>query len=180
MASPPPLLLTRLVTSSSFLCLLGSSIFHPGVAADAGMPTFIFHGMGVDSSFEDDEVELLSKKLPGWSFHSLEYAGAAKANTILWSLQKQSETGCRLVQEHPSFQNATEISLIGHSNGGIVARWILQNCFLGTKTVAYFISVGGPQRGITKLPVDGVPSWLRPSLDWIICTQHRVIWTSNA
>ena len=71
-------------------------------------------------------------------------------------------------QQNPSFASAEEISLIGHSNGGMVARWVLQNCDFSSKSVAYFISVGGPQRGVNKLPPQGVPSWLRPSLDWFI------------
>ena len=64
-------------------------------------------------------------------------------------LEKQVKTACENLQENPRFQEASKLAFIGHSNGGVVARGVLQNCDFGGRKVKYFVSVGSPQRGIT-------------------------------
>lgn len=70
-------------------------------------------------------------------------------NTLLSSILSQSERACELIQLNSNFQ--TDFSVIGFSQGGLVARYIIQACRMKAK-VRRFISIGGPQMGMGKIP----------------------------
>lgn len=69
-------------------------------------------------------------------------------------------------------------SIVGVSNGGLIARWVIQHwddCIPLTakgerRTLEYFISNAGPQRGIADIPAKGFPGgtygWFGDSACW--------------
>lgn len=130
------------------------------------MPVAVLHGINADSHMEDHEVSFLQTQLPQHEFFSLEYA--AKAETFTHSITRQAETACDALRARLGAgadpEAEREVSLIGHSNGAMVSRWVIQNC-AGLRVV-HFVSVGGPLRGITQVPKRNVPAALQPMLSW--------------
>ncbi|CAD7938210.1 unnamed protein product [Amoebophrya sp. A25] len=50
------------------------------------------------------------------------------------------------------------IDIIGHSQGGLVSRWMIQNCELPSGAFfRRFVSVGSPQSGVTRIPGSTAP-----------------------
>ncbi|KRX08014.1 P-loop containing nucleoside triphosphate hydrolase [Pseudocohnilembus persalinus] len=71
-------------------------------------------------------------------------------NSILTSLIDQSEKACQIINEDENFKGQT-ISVIGLSQGGLIARYITEKCDFGGK-VARFVSAGGPHMGVATYP----------------------------
>jgi len=55
-----------------------------------------------------------------------------------------------LIKTHPLLGSADKINLIGFSQGGLISRYIIQEC--ENVTVHNFLSVGSPQSGVRSLP----------------------------
>eukprot|EP00933_Yihiella_yeosuensis_P038903 TRINITY_DN3284_c1_g1_i1.p1 TRINITY_DN3284_c1_g1~~TRINITY_DN3284_c1_g1_i1.p1 ORF type:complete len:358 (-),score=37.52 TRINITY_DN3284_c1_g1_i1:360-1433(-) len=156
-------------------CSLGVAAKKGSTSSLKGLPVAVFHGMSAHASIENGECDFLQKNL-GWDCHSIEYAPGMKTITV--PVAEQARNACALLQRHPSFKDADEMALIGHSNGGMVSRWVLQNCEMKGKFV-YYVSVGGPQRGITKVPRDNVPAAFAGVLDWIVERAYLWRWVQN-
>ena len=62
------------------------------------------------------------------------------------NLEKQGELACKSLQEHPQFQTE-EISLLGQSQGGLIARYIIEQCDLKPR-VRNLVTVATPHMGI--------------------------------
>ena len=114
------------------------------------MPVAVLHGMKGSVEKVEHEVYFLQKLLPQHEFFALSYASPWA--TIYHSIIHQSETACELLRTRLGVTEdrlqEREVSLIGHSNGAMVARWVLQNC--EGVHVVNFVSVAGPMRGITR------------------------------
>ncbi|CAD7946212.1 unnamed protein product [Amoebophrya sp. A120] len=149
-------------------------------------PVAIFHGLSADAGAEDHEVAFLNQQLGDrWEFHSIEYA--RKQETILIPVAEQANRACALLQADPRFFSSSAddapdervMAIIGHSNGGMVGRHVLQNCALPLR-IKFFVSVGGPQRGITKIPPsDQIPVFFRNLLDWVVRKAYLYPWVQR-
>jgi palmitoyl-protein thioesterase len=65
------------------------------------------------------------------------------------SFKSQAETACKAIKSDPKLQN--EFSIVGISQGSLLARYIIQACEM-SGTVKRYISIGGPQMGVAKFP----------------------------
>lgn len=72
-------------------------------------------------------------------------------DSVFSSMEYQTESYCELVQQHPVF-GKSDFNIIALSQGGLLARDMIQNCDLGEHKVHNFLSVAGPQQGIMKTP----------------------------
>jgi len=95
-----------------------------------------------------------------FSFHTEEYA--AGIETIYYSLEHEINNLCTTLNTKAEYAAAPELVLIGHSNGAVVSRGVIETCDLGPgRKVVGFVSVGGPLMGIRALPEQGIPETLR-------------------
>lgn len=117
------------------------------------VPIAIFHGNNASASDLFREATILANALDTYA-ESVEYVTALQ--TLHLSLELQVKSACSLLRAHPIFGRTKEIDLIGHSNGGVIARWIAQNtkqCFgRDDVTVRHYISIGSPQNGVAAVP----------------------------
>ncbi len=119
-----------------FLCLIIKSI---------SLPIAVFHGLGDNCHNPGmaDFTKLLGTET-GFVSHCFE-TGAGFSTSFL----DQCKTACEQIQKHQDFQG--DFSVIGLSQGGLIARYIIENC--NTKGfVRNIVSVGGPQMGVSKFP----------------------------
>lgn len=80
-------------------------------------------------------------------------------DTVMGSHWDQFYTACSNLRADPVFREAKEISLVGHSNGGLIARMVAQNrelCFNPQRIpgkriprIKHFVSSGTPHNGTT-------------------------------
>ena len=66
------------------------------------------------------------------------------------SFLEQAKKGCEALKNDPDFRNK-EISVVGRSQGCLLARYIIEHCDFGG-SVKRYVSIGGPQMGVTKFP----------------------------
>ena len=130
--------------ASAFFLLL--SLVAPSTSA-GNLPFAYFHGHG--SSCEAESIL--------WKYfvdaantqgECIEIGNGAEdsRNLTMW---KQAEIGCKNVSSNPLF--AGGLNLVGISQGGLLARTILQTCDT-LPPVNNLISVGSPQMGIASYP----------------------------
>jgi palmitoyl-protein thioesterase len=110
-------------------------------------PIAVFHGIG-------DSCE-------GWMNTWTNYIGnntnsyarciesGANQLSIFSSIQQQSETACKIINEDENFKN--DFSIVGFSQGGLIGRYILEKCQM-KGTVRKFLTVGTPHMGIESIP----------------------------
>jgi palmitoyl-protein thioesterase len=73
--------------------------------------------------------------------------GGVASITMKFSLQ--AEEACASLKSNPKFQG--NISVMGLSQGALIARYIIESCDFGGEARRY-VSIGGPQMGVGVLP----------------------------
>jgi palmitoyl-protein thioesterase len=112
-------------------------------------PIAIFHG--IDSSC-DSLISLCShlKERLLVDVKCIEIGNGAE--TSKWtSMNSQSKEACSKIAGDPVYENK-DISVIGISQGGLIARYIVEKCQFGGK-VKRFISLSTPHMGIASVNV---------------------------
>jgi len=71
------------------------------------------------------------------------------ASSVHMEMLSQVASYCKQIQEHPIFGNG-DFNLMAMSQGGIASRALIQNCDLGEFKVHNYISMGGPQIGVSS------------------------------
>eukprot|EP00356_Strombidium_inclinatum_P017198 CAMPEP_0170489410 /NCGR_PEP_ID=MMETSP0208-20121228/7764_1 /TAXON_ID=197538 /ORGANISM="Strombidium inclinatum, Strain S3" /LENGTH=84 /DNA_ID=CAMNT_0010764317 /DNA_START=131 /DNA_END=385 /DNA_ORIENTATION=- len=66
----------------------------------------------------------------------------AKEVGVVTNMNVQGEMYCEAIRNHSVFGQAEKINLAGYSQGGLISRYIIQEC--ENITVHNFLSVGGP------------------------------------
>jgi len=113
------------------------------------LPVAVFHGIGDSCSFPGttDFVDYLREKL------NTEVRCIEQGNGFLTSwftnFHKQSEMACESIKNNPLFQG--EFSVLGISQGALIARYIIQKCDIKGK-VKNFVSISGPHMGTAGIP----------------------------
>jgi hypothetical protein len=118
-----------------------------------GLPIIFFHGLG--SSCHIDEKGAAYKAMRDGSpyknpIYCVEYG--ALVNSVLQSINFHCKKACRELERLSGKYNLENgYILFGSSQGGMISRYILQECSMG-KYVKGFISSGGPQMGVIRWP----------------------------
>jgi palmitoyl-protein thioesterase len=112
-------------------------------------PVAIFHGIGDSCSNPhlDEFAKYLSANLNGVYSKCIETGGAA--DDWFTSFVSQAEQGCEQIKNDPNFQG--DFSIVGISQGALLARYIIQSCQMKGRVKRY-VSIGGPQMGVGKFP----------------------------
>jgi len=70
-------------------------------------------------------------------------------SSIFRSIEKQAIGACDSIKANPNLKG--NISVVGFSQGALLGRYIVESCDFEGQVVNY-ISVGGPQMGVAKVP----------------------------
>lgn len=68
---------------------------------------------------------------------------------MITQFKKQAELACKSLLSSPTFQ-VEEINVIGFSQGGLIARYIAQDCPVKVRNL---VTVGTPNMGVTDTPL---------------------------
>merc|ERR1712100_811809 len=66
------------------------------------------------------------------------------------SFNTQAQKACNHLKENENFKGK-DISVVGLSQGSLLARYIIEECDFGG-SVKRYISIGGPQMGVAAIP----------------------------
>jgi palmitoyl-protein thioesterase len=112
-------------------------------------PVALFHGLGdsCDNPVNIKTLELVSMFLDDIYVKCIETGAGYKTYTT--SFKEQAEAACEAIKSNPSFQG--DFSVIGISHGALLARYIVEVCDM-KGTVKRYVSIGGTEMGVAKLP----------------------------
>ena len=88
------------------------------------------------------------------------------------SFEEQCEKACNEIKQYPQFKN--DFSILSISQGGLIARYIIQKCDMEGH-VKKLVSFGGPMMGTSQLPfcLGGVSCYIANSLaDYFVYKQN--------
>jgi triacylglycerol esterase/lipase EstA (alpha/beta hydrolase family) len=128
------------------LTLITSALCRPAV-----VPTAFFHGTHDNCDNNRFLTEVLSKDLEA-PVECIEIGNGIE-NSINTPVATLAIMACETLMSNPTFQ-VDEINVIGFSMGGLIARFIAQDCPIRGK-VRNMITVGTPNMGITGIPACG-------------------------
>ena len=133
---------TFLLSFSIILQSLISSVY-------SSYPVAIFHGIGdsCNTRRADRFEAYFWDNLDGAYTKCIETGGGSE--DWVTSFRSQAEKACETIRNDPNFDE--DFSIVGMSQGGLLARYIIQSCEMKGR-VKRFISIGGPQMGVGKVP----------------------------
>jgi palmitoyl-protein thioesterase len=111
-------------------------------------PVVVFHG--------------ISDNCNGWMAHLSDLIGtnlnvyskciesSADKQSVFHSIKYQAELACNIIKSDPNL-NQTDFSIVGVSQGSLIGRYIIEKCDIKGK-VRKYVSIGGPQMGVGKIP----------------------------
>ncbi len=140
----------KAISLLSILSVAGFATF-----SQAAVPTAIFHGLG-DMCIYPGMHEFTNTigNLTGAYARCVEI-GMGSVTSIFENFEKQAEEACQKVLADKNFQG--EFNVLGLSQGGLIARHIVERCPTQGK-VRNLATLGGPNMGVAKVPgcFDGV------------------------
>ena len=113
-------------------------------------PIAIFAGFGDECNFPGmkrftkyfaDKLNTTSKWI---------WIGYGSLSSIFMNFKKQGEEACKQIEKDLSFEG--EFSVVGNSQGGLIARYVVEKCKNLKGKVRNYVSFGAPQMGVSKLP----------------------------
>ena len=113
------------------------------------LPVAIFHGIGDSCSNGgmNNIANYFSNNLNGTYVKCIETGGST--NDFFTSFANQAKLGCDAIRSDKNFSG--EFSVVGISQGALLARYIIQVCNM-PGIVKRYVSIGGPQMGVSKFP----------------------------
>lgn len=108
----------------------------------------IFHGVGDDCENFDSWITFFKIKYKYDIVKCIEYG--AGNSSVFGTLFNQGKTSCNLIKNDKEL-NGKDVDIWGLSMGGLIARYIIQDCDFGG-SVKKFISYGSPQSGVQLVP----------------------------
>ena len=118
-------------------------------AADAGVPTAMFHGFG-DACLNPGDGQFDKMISDGTNAHvECIEVGIPSVGSIINNFEDIAEKSCAKVAANKNFQG--EFNVIGLSQGGLLARYIVESCKM-PGTVRNMVTIGGPHMGVDKVP----------------------------
>jgi palmitoyl-protein thioesterase len=126
------------------------------------LPVAIFHGFydSCKNSYFPSLVNLIKYNLGDYST-CIETGGGSDSLSL--SFQQQAEKACEEINKNEKFNG--DFSILSISQGGLLARYIIQKCEMKGK-VKKLVSFGGPMMGTSKVPfcLEGVVCYIINSL----------------
>jgi palmitoyl-protein thioesterase len=129
---------------------LSASAFKVTPKENSPLPVAVFPGFGDDCSN------------PGMSRFTQHFAealnttakcmviGDGASSSIFMSMHEQGETACQILENDPLFEG--EFNVVGNSQGGLLARYVVEKCTNLKGRVRNMATFGGPHMGVGKLP----------------------------
>ena len=100
-----------------------------------------FPGMNAFTNFFAKELNTTAKCI---------WIGAGSISSVVMSFEEQGKAACKKLENDPDFSG--EFSVVGNSQGGLLARYVVEKCEGVRGRVRNFASFGGPHMGVGKLP----------------------------
>ena len=116
---------------------------------NAGIPTAMFHGLG-DACINpgDGQFDKIIKEGTGAEVHCIE-VGLPSIGEVVADLATVAKKSCEKVAANKAF--AGDFNVIGLSQGGVLARYIVEECEM-PGTVKRMATLGGPHMGVDLIP----------------------------
>lgn len=113
------------------------------------IPTVVFHGMG-DACINPGMMafENMIRDGTGGEVKCIE-VGAPSIGEVINNFETVAENSCSQVANDPIFKG--EFNAVGLSQGGLLARFIVEECDMPGK-VRNLVTIGGPNMGVDKVP----------------------------
>jgi palmitoyl-protein thioesterase len=117
--------------------------------AGSGVPTAMFHGFG-DACVNPGDIQFdeLLKKGTGANVHCIE-VGVPSLGEVFNNFESVAKKSCEKVAANKDFQG--EFNVVGLSQGGLLARYIAEECEMPGK-VRNLLTMGGPHMGVDAIP----------------------------
>ena len=120
-----------------------------------GIPTAMFHGFG-DFCMQPGDIQfnMMLMKGTGARVKCIE-VGFPAFSSVINNFQEIAEKSCQKIANDKLFQG--EFNVIGLSQGGLLARYIAEECDMPGK-VRNIVTMGGPHMGVDAVPhcFDGI------------------------
>jgi palmitoyl-protein thioesterase len=132
-----------------FFILLNFFLFVKISTFHRGYPVAIFHGIGdaCQTNGMQEFTKIFYDSLKVYS-KCIESGGAIH-DLLGSSFLTQAQTACESIKSNSHFQAG--FSVIGISQEALIARYIIEECEM-KGVVKRYISIGGPQMGVAKIP----------------------------
>ena len=114
---------------------------------DAGVPTAMFHGFGdacANSGMK--QIDQVFAEGMGAPVHCIEVGTSGE---VIGNFETIAKNSCEQVASNPDFQG--EFNVVGLSQGGLLARYIVEECDMKGK-VRNMLTIGGPHMGVDAIP----------------------------
>lgn len=113
------------------------------------IPTAMFHGLG-DMCINPGigQIDRVIAKGTGGKVECIE-VGLPSVGEVLNNAQHVAEVSCDKIAKNPIFKG--EFNVIGLSQGGLFARYIVEECKMPGK-VRNMVTIGGPHMGVSAVP----------------------------
>lgn len=112
------------------------------------IPVVVVHGLSETCEWRQHLADYISSKINQPAF-CIETGGGNE--DYFTSIKVQAEKGCKLLQENEVIKSSKYFDIVGLSQGGLIARYIVEECSLKAVPRRFF-SIGGPQMGVAKIP----------------------------
>ena len=131
----------KITLSLISICLFGSIFSSYPIAVFHGLGDLCLNpGMGQFTKHLGEQTDSIS--------HCFESGGSLL--DFVTSFNTQAEKACNHLKANKDFYGK-EISVVGLSQGSLIARYIIEECDFGGKVKRY-VSIGGPQMGVAAFP----------------------------
>lgn len=113
------------------------------------VPTAMFHGFG-DFCLQPGDIQFneMLRKGTGAAVKCIE-VGVPMIGSIVGNMESIAEESCKKIAADKTFQG--EFNVIGLSQGGLLARYIAEECDMPGK-VRNIVTLGGPHMGVAAVP----------------------------
>ena len=78
------------------------------------------------------------------------WIGYGSMSSIFMNFKQQGEHACNQIEKDIDFEG--EFSVVGNSQGGLIARYVVEKCKNLKGRVRNYVSFGAPQMGVGKVP----------------------------
>jgi palmitoyl-protein thioesterase len=114
---------------------------------DAGVPTAMFHGFGdACANAGMKQIDQTFAEGTGAPVHCIEVGTSGE---VVGNFETIAKNSCEQVAANPDFQG--EFNVVGLSQGGLLARYIVEECDMKGK-VRNMLTIGGPHMGVDAIP----------------------------
>ena len=112
------------------------------------LPVAIIHGFydSCDNSYFPTLVNVIKYNLGDYSVCIKTGEGE---DSLVKTIEDQAKSACEEIKNNPKFNN--DFSILSISQGGLIARYIIQKCDMKGK-VKKLVSFGGPMMGTSQVP----------------------------